>query len=199
MAVVKPEISQFHAVTIAGVDRRLPLFEVKPGLRIAVLNILGDNELIHAAAVALNERLSALDYAALVTPETKSIPLAHEMAGLSEKRYVVLRKSYKSYMGDALSVQTHSITTGAEQTLYLDQKDAELIHNRRVVLIDDVVSSGSTLVSLRNLMRNASATIAGEAAIATEGKPDAWPEVIALAHLPLFSESSGVSRRHKPS
>lgn len=188
MAANKPDTRDFHAVTIAGINRRLPLFRVKPDLRIAILNILGDVELVQAAAAALDEQLAAIDYAALVTPETKSIPLAHELAGVCGKPYVVLRKSYKSYMGAALSVQTHSVTTGNEQTLYLDEKDAGLIRNRPVILLDDVVSSGSTLQSMRQLAQQAGARIAGEAAIATEGETNAWPQVIALTHLPLFAD-----------
>lgn len=177
-----------YPVTIAGVTRELPLFEVQPGLRIAVLNILGDTELARAAAAALAKRLADTEYAVLVTPETKSIPLAHELASRTGKPYVVLRKAYKPYMGDALATQTHSITTGSEQSLYLDEKDAGLIGRRPVLLIDDVISTGSTLQGMRQLMRRAGATIAAEAALATEGDEGQWQDVIALVHLPLFRD-----------
>jgi len=105
----------------------LPLFEVAPGVRIAVLNILGDVELTEAAAQALSERLQAVDYDVLVTAEAKSIPLAYALAVRTRKPYVVLRKAYKPYMGDTIQAETLSITTGKPQTLYLDEKDRGLL------------------------------------------------------------------------
>lgn len=178
-----------HAVTIAGVERDLPLFEVEPGLRIAVLNILGDVELTRAAATALAERLADTVYDVIVTPETKSVPLAHELAAVSGRPYAVLRKNYKRYMGDALAARSESITTGAEQPLYLDEKDAGLVRGRPVLLLDDVVSTGSTLQAMRQLMRRAGADIAAVAAIATEGEPGDWRDVVALTHLPLLRDA----------
>jgi adenine phosphoribosyltransferase len=134
-----------YAVEIAGLKRRLPLFEVAPGLRIAVLNILGDTELVEACARALADKLQGLDYDVLVTAEAKSIPLAHALGRVTGKPYIILRKVYKIYMGEALQAQTVSITTGEPQTLFLDEKDRGLIEGKRVVLIDDVISTGSTL------------------------------------------------------
>lgn len=176
-----------HVLEIGALRRELPLFEVKPGLSIAVLNILGDVELVETAAGELAPRLASLRPAALVTPEAKSIPLAYALANRLGLPYVVLRKSYKSYMGDALSVSTHSITTGARQSLYLDEKDRRLLGEAPVVLVDDVISTGSTLAAMRSLMARAEARVVAEAAICTEGDPADWPEVIALGHLPLFS------------
>ncbi|HEX9029748.1 MAG TPA: adenine phosphoribosyltransferase, partial [Anaerolineales bacterium] len=106
-----------YPVDIAGLHRELPLFEVAPGMRIAVLNILGDTEFVEACAKALAEKLSGIDYSILVTAEAKSIPLAHALSVATQKPYVVLRKSYKPYMGVALSAETLSITTGQPQTL----------------------------------------------------------------------------------
>lgn len=183
-----PHRRERFPITVAGVTRELPLFEVQPGLRIAVLNILGDTELVRAAAAALADRLADTDYAALVTPETKSIPLAHELATRTGRPYVVLRKAYKPYMGDALATQTQSITSGGEQTLYLDEKDAALIDNQPVVLVDDVISTGSTLQGMRQLMHRAGARVTAEATIATEGERGQWQGVISLVHLPLFRE-----------
>lgn len=165
----------------------MPLFEIKPGLSIAVLNILGDVELVEAAAEALSPRLGPLGATALVTPEAKSIPLVYALAVRLKLPYVVLRKNYKSYMGDALSVSTNSITTGVQQTLYLDEKDRALIQDAPVILVDDVISTGSTLRAMRTVMRRANARVVGETAICTEGAPEDWPEVIALGHLPLFT------------
>jgi len=112
---------QTYGIDIAGVHRELELFEVKPGLRIAILNILGDTELVEACAVALSEKLKAIDYDVLVTAEAKSIPLAHALSVTTGKPYVILRKSYKPYMGDAIQSETLSITTGKPQTLFLDE------------------------------------------------------------------------------
>jgi adenine phosphoribosyltransferase len=176
-----------HPVEIAGLHRELPLFEVAPGLRIAVLNILGDTELVQACARALAEKLSAVDYDVLVTAEAKSIPLAHALSVETQKPYVVLRKVYKPYMGVALSSETLSITTGAPQMLYLDEKDHDLMRGKRVVLLDDVISTGSTLQGMRILMEKAGAEVVIEAAIFTEGERAQWRHIIALGHLPLFT------------
>jgi adenine phosphoribosyltransferase len=157
----------------------LPLFEVGNGVRIAILNILGDTELVHAAAAALADRVAAFDADVLVTAETKSIPLVHELAELLALPYVVLRKQYRPYMGDALQVETLSITTGVPQTLYLDEKDRELLKGKRVVLVDDVISTGSTLDAMRKVV--------AEAAIFTEGDKAKWQEIIAVGHLPVFT------------
>ena len=176
-----------YCVEIGGVRRELPLFAVKPGLRIAVLNILGDTELVEAAAVALASRLDHGQYDLLVTPEAKSIPLAHALSVRVGRRYVVLRKSYKPYMGEALEASTASITTGQIQTLYLDEKDATLLKGRRVLLLDDVISTGSTLEGMRTLMQSAGAAVSAVAAICTEGESEA-EGIIALRHLPVFAD-----------
>jgi adenine phosphoribosyltransferase len=175
-----------YAVEVAGLRRELPLFEVAPGVRIAVLNILGDTELVEACARALAERLARVEFDLIITPEAKSIPLAHALARVSGRGYIVLRKVRKVYMGDTLDVETVSITTGIPQTLYLDEKDRDNISGRRVVLLDDVVSTGSTLEGMRALMAKAGATIAAEAAIFTEGDPQRWKAIVALGHLPVF-------------
>ena len=174
-------------VEIAGLQRELPLFEVAPGLKIAVLNILGDTELVQACARALAEKLSAVNYDILVTAEAKSITLAHALSVETNKPYVVLRKIYKPYMGVALSAETLSITTGSPQVLFLDEKDHDLLRDRRVVLLDDVISTGSTLQGMRMLMEKAGAEVIIEAAIFTEGERAQWRHIIALGHLPLFT------------
>ena len=179
---------QTYAIDIAGVHRELPLFEIKPGLRIAILNILGDTELVVACAAGLAEKLASLDYDVVVTAESKSIPLAHALSVENHKPYVVLRKNYKPYMGDALSAETLSITTGKPQTLYLDEKDRQLMHEKKVVILDDVISTGSTLQGMRLLIEHAGAEIVGEAAILTEGERAKWREIISLGHLPVFTD-----------
>ncbi len=176
-----------HPIEVAGVRRSLPLFEVKPGLRIAVLNILGDTELVEAAAAALADRLASVDYAALVTAEAKSIPLIYALSVRTRKPYVVLRKTYKPYMGAAIEAETLSITTGKPQTLYLDEKDRELVKGQKVVLVDDVISTGSTLQAMRLVLGKAGADVVAESAILTEGERSQWEKIIALGHLPLFT------------
>ncbi|HEY9075491.1 MAG TPA: phosphoribosyltransferase family protein [Anaerolineaceae bacterium] len=177
-----------YPVDIAGVHRELPLFEIKPGLRIAILNILGDTEFVQACSRALAEKLASVDYDVTVTAETKSIPLAHALSVDTGKPYVILRKSYKPYMGDALQAETLSITTGQPQTLYLDEKDREMMKGKRVVIIDDVISTGSTLQGMRLLLQKAGAQIVAEAAIFTEGERAKWAQIISLGHLPVFTD-----------
>jgi adenine phosphoribosyltransferase len=177
-----------HRVEVAGLHRDLPLFEVAPGLRIAVLNILGDTELVQACASALANRLTPTDYDLLVTAEAKSIPLAHALSVASGKGYIVLRKTYKPYMGETVQADTLSITTGKPQTLYLDEKDRNRVAGKRVVLLDDVVSTGSTLKGMRQVIEKAGATVVSEAAVFTEGDQAQWTHILALGHLPLFKE-----------
>jgi len=177
-----------YPVEVAGIKRNLPLFEVAPGVKIAVLNILGDTELVQACAKVLAEKLTSIDYDALVTAEAKSIPLAYALAVETQKPYIVLRKSYKPYMGAALMAETLSITTGQPQTLYIDEKDQELLKGKRVILLDDVISTGSTLQGMRMLMEKAGAETVREAAIFTEGERAQWRHIIALGHLPLFTD-----------
>ncbi len=174
-----------YAVRIAGLSRELPVFEVSPGVRLAVFNILGDVELTQAAGAELARQLAARQPEVVVTAETKSVPLAHEIAARLAIPYVVFRKSYKRYMGAALSVDTLSITTGAPQTLYLDEQDRARIMGRRVAIVDDVVSTGSTLKAMRGLVQQARAVVVGEAVVFTEGDAT-WDGVLALGHLPVF-------------
>jgi len=177
-----------YPIEIAGVYRQLPLFEVQPGLRIAVLNILGDTELVQACARGLAKKLDGVNYDVMVTAEAKSIPVAHALSVETNKPYVVLRKLYRPYMGDTIQAETISITTGKSQNLYLDEKDRELLEGKRVVLLDDVISTGSTLQGMREIVTKADAHIVAEAAILTEGEQARWANILALGHLPLFTE-----------
>jgi adenine phosphoribosyltransferase len=177
-----------YTVEIAGLKRDLRLFEIRPGLRIAILNILGDTELVQACAKELSTKLGEFDFDVLVTAEAKSIPLAHALSVEMKKPYVVLRKLYKPYMGDALRAETRSITTGLTQTLLLDEKDIELMQGKKVVVVDDVISTGSTLQGMRMILDKAGSKVVAEAAIFTEGDRAQWMNVIALGHLPLFTD-----------
>jgi len=175
-----------YAVEIAGLRRQLLLFEVAPGLRIAVLNILGDTELVQACARQLADRLKDEAFDLIVTAEAKSIPLAHALSVEMKKPYLVLRKAYKPYMGETVHAETLSITTGKPQTLYLDEKDRQAVRGKRVALVDDVISTGSTLEGMRKVMDLAGASVVAEAAVFTEGDPSDWKHITALGHLPLF-------------
>lgn len=177
-----------YAIKIAGLQRHLRLFEIKPGLRIAILNILGDTELVLACARDLGKLLRDVKFDVLVTAEAKAIPLAHALSAEMKKPYVILRKTYKPYMGDALRAETLSITTGQAQLLVLDEKDRELLRGKSVVILDDVISTGSTLQGMRMVMAQAGATVVREAAILTEGERSKWQDIVALGHLPVFTD-----------
>jgi adenine phosphoribosyltransferase len=178
-----------YSIEIAGLKRKLPLFEIKPGLRIAILNILGDTELVQASAKALAKKIKDVKYDLLVTAEAKSIPLAHALSVATKKPYVILRKMYKPYMGAALTTETLSITTGQPQMLVLDEKDVKSVNRKKVVLVDDVISTGSTLQGMKMLMEKAGAKVVADAAILTEGDRALWMNVYSLGHLPLFTDS----------
>ncbi|MCE1252539.1 MAG: adenine phosphoribosyltransferase [Anaerolineae bacterium] len=181
-------VRDVYPVDVAGVHRELRLFQIKPGLKIAILNILGDTEFVEKCAAAMAEKLKEMDYDLLVTAEAKSIPLAHALSAVTQKPYVVFRKAYKPYMGDALQAETLSITTGQPQTLYLDEKDRDLMKNKKVIIVDDVISTGSTLQGMRLLAQKAGSQVVGEAAIFTEGERAKWNNIVALGHLPVFTD-----------
>jgi adenine phosphoribosyltransferase len=176
-----------YQVEVAGLKRDLHLFEVAPGVKIAIVNILGDTELIQAVAEALADKLNSINHDVIVTAEAKSIPLLYAIAAQLHKPWVVLRKNYKAYMGDALRTETMSITTGEPQTLILDEKDRPLLQGKQVVLVDDVISTGSTLQGMQLLVSKAGGTVAAQAAIFTEGDRAKWQHIIALGHLPVFT------------
>jgi adenine phosphoribosyltransferase len=176
-----------HRVEIEGVVRDLPLFEVAPGVRIAVLNLLGDTEVVEASARGLARRLEGVEHDVLVTAETKSVPLVYELGRIAGRPWVVLRKNYKSYMGETITATTESITTGHEQTLHLDEKDIPLVSGRRAVLVDDVLTTGSTLEGMRSIVEEAGGTVVAEAVVFTEGDMQDAEGVVSLGHLPLFT------------
>lgn len=184
------EKTEFYPVEVSGVKRELRLFEIKPGVRIAILNILGDTEFVQAASKALAPQIAAKNPSMLVTAEAKAIPLAHQLSADMGLPYIVLRKSFKPYMGDALQSETLSITTGQPQTLFLDEKDRKLVKGAEIVLVDDVISTGSTLQGMRLIMDKAGANIIAEAAIFTEGDRAQWHNIIALGHLPVWVDGA---------
>lgn len=176
-----------YSVQIEGLTRELPLFKVAPGVIIAIFNMLGDTEIVEASAKGLRKRLPA-EAQVLIVPEVKAVPLGHALSVHTGLPYVVVRKVRKPYMVNCIESEVVSITTGAPQTLYIDGKDRSLIDGKKAVLVDDVISTGSTLRGLRVLMDNANAQVVGEMAVFTEGEQSDWKDIIALGHLPIFTE-----------
>ena len=182
-------MNKTHHVEVAGLSRDLPIITVPSGVRLAVFNILGDIEMTKAAGRELATRLQAARPELIVTTETKSVPLAYEIASILALPYVVLRKTYVSYMGEALETKVQSITTGHPRTIFLDAKDRAVCAGKRVAIVDDVISTGSTLHAMRDLMGRAGARVVAEAAVFTEGDAQQWRDVIALGHLPLMEQA----------
>ena len=176
-----------YRVQIGNLERKLPLFEVAPGIKIAIFNMLGDTDVVETSAALLADRMP-LGVEVIIVPEVKAVPLGHALSARTGLPYAVVRKVRKPYMVDSIDAEVVSITTGAPQKLYLDGKDLALVQGKQVLLLDDVISTGNTLRGLRQLMQRAAATIVGEMAVFTEGKPGDWSEVIALGNLPVFTD-----------
>jgi len=178
-------------MNIAGLDRDLPICKVTDDLYIAGFVIFGDQELTVACAKALLEKAPEYDY--IITAEAKGIPLAHEMARQTgAKKYFLARKAPKLYMSGVFSVSVKSITTAKEQTLYLDTADAELMKGKKILLVDDVISTGESLHALEALVEKAGGEIAGRMAILAEGDAQERPDLIYLEKLPLFNPDGTV-------
>ena len=175
----------YYTMNIAGLDRDLPLCPISDKLMIGAFVIFGDMELTTACAKALLERCPEHDV--MITAESKGIPLICEMARLSgNERYVLARKSAKLYMKNVLKVEVNSITTANRQTLCLDGKDAEYMKGKRVVIVDDVISTGESLHALETLVNEAGGKIVGRMAILAEGDATKRDDLVYLEKLPLF-------------
>ena len=168
-----------YSVDINGVHRELPIVKLNDDVSIASFVILGDCEVVVAAAEALKDKLPKADF--LMTAEAKGISLTHELARIMGfPRYIVARKSVKGYMEDPFTVDVSSITTKEAQTLCLDGVDA------KVVIVDDVISTGESVKAVRKLAESAGAEVIAEAAILTEGNEEDHKNVISLGNIPLF-------------
>ncbi|SDA12382.1 adenine phosphoribosyltransferase [Ruminococcus sp. YE71] len=173
-----------YTLHVAGLTRELPLCPVNDSLDIAAFVIFSDVELTVACAAELLKKVGEFDV--IVTAESKGIPLAYECARQSGKQYIVGRKSTKLYMTDPISVNVKSITTAKMQTLYLSQEDAAQLRGRRVLIIDDVISTGESLIALEKLVEAAEGNIVCKAAVLAEGKAADRDDIVFLEKLPVF-------------
>ena len=178
-------MKKFYRLDLDGLNRELPILKISDDLSIASFVILGDTELVSFVAPKLLNKCPECDV--LVAAEAKSIPLVYEMAKLlKHKRYVVARKSVKPYMGEAIIDTVQSITTLDKQILALDENDLQYIKNKRVMLVDDVISTGASLLSLERLIMQAEGNIIAKIAILAEGDAALRDDIIFLKELPLF-------------
>ena len=175
-----------YKMNIAGVERELELFSVTDDLKIAAFILFGDVEVTKAAASELIKK--APEHDILITSEAKSIPLIYEMARqLGKNDYIIARKGPKVYMRNLLKVSVNSITTKKEQILCIGEKERELMKGKRVLIVDDVISTGNSLIALENLVKEAGGIIVGKMAVLAEGDAINRDDITVLAPLPLFN------------
>ncbi|MBQ8344959.1 MAG: adenine phosphoribosyltransferase [Clostridia bacterium] len=177
----------YHRMQIAGLWRELPLCPISDELMIGAFVIFGDPELTTACAKELLNRAPDYDY--LISAEAKGIPLVHEMARLADNQpYFLARKAPKLYMTGVFEASVRSITTAKEQKLYLDVADAEKMKGKRILIVDDVISTGESLSALEQLVEQAGGTVCGKMTILAEGDAQERPDLIYLEKLPLFTK-----------
>ena len=175
-----------YRLKVAGIERDLPLCPIAEDLYIGAFILFGDVELTERTAAALLAK--APEHDVIITAESKGIPLAYEMCRLSGKnRYVLARKSVKLYMKNVVKCETQSITTSQKQTLFIDGEDAEYMRGKRVLIVDDVISTGGSLLSLEHLVELAGGNIVGKMAVLAEGDATKRKDIIFLEELPLFN------------
>lgn len=177
-------MSKFYTMKIAGLERNLEKFPVSDKLDIAAFIIFGDVELTIKSCEELLKKVPQFDV--IITPEAKSIPIAYELARQSGKPYIVARKGVKVYMRNPLDVTVTSITTKNEQHLYLGETEVTMIKGKKVLIVDDVISTGESLEAVRNLVKEAGALEAASCAILAEGDAADRDDIIFLEKLPLF-------------
>ena len=182
-----------YPIEVAGLKRDLPICKVTDDLYISAFIVFGDAELTVACARELLKLIPAGSYDYLLTAEAKSIPLIHEMARQSgAKKYFIARKGMKVYLTDALHVSVHSITTQSEQHLYLGGQDAALIRGKRILLMDDVISTGESIAAMEKLVNEAGGTVAGRIAVLAEGAAAERSDIRYLGRLPVFNADGTV-------
>ena len=176
-----------YTLKVAGLERELTLCPLNDELYIGAFIIFGDVELTTACARELLK--IAPEHDVMITSESKGIPLIYEMARQAgENKYIVARKMHKLYMSDTFACEVNSITTAKKQTLYLDGKDAEFMHGKRVLIVDDVISTGGSLLSLENLVKQSGGEVVGKMAILAEGEAAVREDILFLEKLPLFDK-----------
>ena len=182
-----------YPMTVAGLNRELPICKVTDDLYIGAFIVFGDAELTVACARELLKLVPADSYDYMLTAEAKSIPLIHEMARQSgAAKYFIARKGPKAYMPDPLRVVDKSITTAGEQALYLGRDDADLIRGKRVLLMDDVISTGGSLHAMEALVEQAGGTVTGRVAVLAEGAAADRSDIRFLEKLPVFNADGTV-------
>ena len=176
-----------YKMKIAGLWRELPLCPISDELQIGAFVIFGDPELTTACAEELLKLAPEYDY--MISAEAKGIPLVHEMARLAgNQKYFLARKAPKLYMTGVFESTVHSITTAKEQTLYLDKADAEIMKGKRILIVDDVISTGESLNSIEELVSKAGGIVCGKMTILAEGDAQEREDLIYLEKLPLFDK-----------
>ena len=176
-----------YEMKIAGLTRRLPLCRITDDLYIGAFVMLGDQEICVAGAAELLKRVPG-EYDYLLTAETKGIPLVHEMARQTgAKTYFIARKEVKTYMPDAVGVEVNSITTQHRQQLFLSGEDAAMIRGKRILLVDDVISTGESMRALETLVTKVGGIVAGRMAILAEGDAQDRSDIVYLEKLPVFN------------
>ncbi len=173
-----------YRMNIAGLERDLPILPVNEKLSIGAFVMFGDVELTVHAAAELLKRMPECDY--IIAPEAKAIPLIYEMSRQSGIPYLLARKKAKAYMSGVFKVEVRSITTADVQTLIIDSADAEKMRGKRIVIVDDVISTGESLRAMEELVREAGGNIVGKMAVLAEGDAVKRKDILVLAPLPLF-------------
>lgn len=174
-----------YTLNVVGLERKLPIVQISDTMEIASFVILGDAELVVQSAAELVRRIPEVDY--LITAEAKGIPLVQELARLlGMKRYFVARKSIKPYMTEPLVIEVYSITTQAKQILCLSREESEIIDGKRILIVDDVISTGESIKAMESLVRKAGGRVVGKAAILAEGDSSDRKDIIYLEKLPVF-------------
>lgn len=184
-------MNHFYKMKVAGLERDLAICRVTDELYIAGFLLTGDAPLSEACARELLKLAPEYDY--IITAEAKGIPLAHEMARQhGDKRYVVARKHAKAYMTGVFEVDVRSITTDADQKLYLDVVEAEMMKGKRILIVDDVISTGESLAALEKLVEEAGGNIVGKMTVLAEGDAQNRKDIIYLEKLPLFNSKGEI-------